>query len=187
MKKQTEVETFWQSYLATLPAGSESPAKSFDTWSFCDNEEDANTLVNLVISGIKTATSSLVWAYEAENEKLPKVGALSIITDWDGKPLCIIETVEAQVRTFNEVDDSFAYDEGEGDRSLAYWRAVHWDVFKRECSSIGREPVGTMPLLCERFRIVLINQAASTSSKRMGFSVDNVTTINDERRSNWDF
>jgi len=165
MKKQSEVETFWQSYLATLPPESELPAKSFDTWSFCDNEEDANTLGKLVIAGIKTATCSLVWAYEAENEKLPTVGDLSVITDWDGKPLCIIETVEAQVKTFNEVDDSFAYDEGEGDRSLAYWRAVHWDVFTRECSSIGREPAEIMPLLCERFRIVLINQAASKAKK----------------------
>jgi uncharacterized protein YhfF len=89
-----------------------------------------------------------------ENEELPAVGDLSIITNWDGEPLCIIETTEVQVKPFDEVDEGFAYDEGEGDQSLAYWREVHWDVFSRECSTIGREPVESMPVVCERFRVI---------------------------------
>ena len=89
-----------------------------------------------------------------ENEELPKVGDLSIITNWDGEPLCITETIEVQIKAFNKVDEKFAYDEGEGDRSLAYWRKVHWDVFSKECFAIGRELTETMPLLCERFRVV---------------------------------
>ena len=154
MNRQSEVEAFWQAYLASLPEGSVSSPGSYEAWSFCDNEEAANELGDLVKAGIKTATCSLVWAYEAENEELPKVGDISIITDWDGEPLCVIETTEVQVKAFNEVDEKFAYDEGEGDRSLAYWQKVHWDVFSRECSAMGREPTETMPLLCERFRVV---------------------------------
>jgi len=154
MNKQSEVEALWQACLVSLPEWSESPPGSFEVWSFCDNEEDANELGDLVKAGIKVATCSLVWAYEAENEELPKVGDISIITNWDGEPLCVIETTEVQVKMFNEVDERFAYDEGEGDRSLAYWRKVHWDVLSRECSTIGREPTETMPLLCERFRVI---------------------------------
>jgi uncharacterized protein YhfF len=154
VKKQSKAEAFWQTYLASLPERVESPPTSYEAWSFCDNEEAANELGELVKAGTKTATCSLVWAYEVENEELPVVGDLSIITNWDGEPLCIIETTEVQVRAFNEVDDGFAYDEGEGDRSLTYWREVHWGVFSRECSAIGRRPVETMPVVCERFRVV---------------------------------
>jgi len=153
MGKQSDVEAFWQAYLASLPEGTEVPS-SYETWHFCDNEEAANELGDLVKAGTKTATCSLVWVYEAENEERPKVGDLSIITNWDGEPLCIIETTEAEIKAFNEVDAGFAYDEGEGDRSLAYWRQVHWEFFSRECSAIGREPAETMPLLCERFRVI---------------------------------
>ena len=160
MKKQSEVEAFWQSYLASLSEESELPPVSYEAWSFCDNEEAANELGDLVKAGTKTATCSLVWAYEAENEKLPTVGDRSIITNWEGEPLCIIETTEVEIKAFNEVGDRFAYDEGEGDRSLASWREVHWDVFSRECSAIGREPAETMPLLCERFRVIFIKQAS---------------------------
>ncbi len=83
------------------------------------------------------------------------VGDLSIITNWDGEPLCIIETTEVQVKAFNQVDEQHAYDEGEGDRSLAYWRQVHWQVFSAECAALGRKPTEDMPLVCERFRVVL--------------------------------
>ena len=165
MNKQSDVEAFWQAYLVSLPEGAESPPSSYEAWSFCDNEEAANELGDLVKAGTKTATCSLVWAYEAENEELPTVGDLSVIMSWDGEPLCIIETTEVQVKAFNEVDEKFAYDEGEGDRSLTYWREVHWDVFSRECSAIGREPAETMPLLCERFRVIFLKQAACAAQQ----------------------
>jgi uncharacterized protein YhfF len=154
MNKHNKAEAFWQTYLASLPKGVGPPPSSYEAWSFCDDEQAANELGDLVKNGEKTATCSLVWAYEAENEELPKVGDISIITNWDGEPLCIIETIEVQVKAFNEVENKFAYDEGEGDRSLAYWRKVHWDFFSKECLTIGREPAETMPLLCERFRVV---------------------------------
>ena len=35
---------------------------------------------------------------------------------------CVIETTEVTYRRFGDVDATFAYEEGEGDRSLDYWR-----------------------------------------------------------------
>ena len=78
----------------------------------------------------------------------------NVIIDWEGTPLCIIQTTEVEVRLYNKVDAIFAYEEGEGDRSLDYWRRVHWDVFSNECNMIGYRPVPGMPLVCERFRKV---------------------------------
>jgi uncharacterized protein YhfF len=159
LSKQSETDVYWMAYLASLSEGSEPPSGTYEAWSFCDNEQDANELSHLVKVGTKTATCGLVWAYEAENEEFPKVGDLSIITNWAGEPICMIETTQVQVKPFNEVDELFAYDEGEGDRSLAYWRKVHWDAFSRECTVIGQEPAETMLLLCQRFRVVFPKQA----------------------------
>ena len=74
--------------------------------------------------------------------------------DGSGKPLCIIETTEVEVRPYEEVDASFACEEGEGDRSLKYWREAHWRFFSRTLPNIGREPAPDMPLVCERFRVI---------------------------------
>jgi uncharacterized protein YhfF len=154
MDKQAAVEAFWQAYLESLPAESERPAAPDSVWYFADNQATADELGELVMTGIKTATCSSLWVYEAEGEAPPAVGELSVVTNWAGDPLCVIETTEVQIRPFNEVDAQFAYDEGEGDRSLAYWRRVHTEFFTRELAEIGREPSESMPLVCERFRKV---------------------------------
>jgi uncharacterized protein YhfF len=55
---------------------------------------------------------------------------------------------------FREVTATHAYAEGEGDRSLAYWRQAHWEFFSRTCAALGRAPDETMPVVCEEFRVV---------------------------------
>jgi uncharacterized protein YhfF len=154
MDKQAAVEAFWRAYLESLPAGAERPAAPDDVGYFADNQKDADELGELVRAGIKTATCSSLWWYEAAGEAPPKVGDLVVITNWAGDPLCVIETTEVQIRPFDEVDAQFAYDEGEGDRSLDYWRRVHTEFFTRELAEIGRELSESMPLVCERFRKV---------------------------------
>ena len=37
--------------------------------------------------------------------------------------MCVIQTTEIRHLPFDEVDAQFAFDEGEGDQSLEYWRA----------------------------------------------------------------
>jgi len=68
--------------------------------------------------------------------------------------MCIIETTDIEIIAFIDVVEKHAYEEGEGDRSLDYWREVHWAFFVEECKSIGREPTEDMPVVCERFRLI---------------------------------
>jgi uncharacterized protein YhfF len=81
-------------------------------------------------------------------------GDLSVVITWSGVPVCVIETLEAHVRPFDCIDAQFAWDYGEGDRSLAWWRTHLWDYYTRECARLGREAAHDMPLVCERFRVV---------------------------------
>ncbi len=78
----------------------------------------------------------------------------ALVLDGSDEPLCVIETMEVEVRPYNEVDTRFAYEEGEGDRSLEQWRETHWRFFTRSLAEIGKEPVPEMPLVWERFQIV---------------------------------
>ena len=135
---------FWQAFLAAT--GRQDDVAFYEAFYFADSEDDANSLGQLVLAGVKRATAALVWG--------PASGDLSIVTDWSGRPLCVIETTATAVVPFEEVTEEFAATEGEGDKSLRYWREVHWDFFSRECGQIGREPSLRMPVLCERFRVV---------------------------------
>ena len=113
-------------------------------FAFGDRPELADELLELVIRGVKTATCS---TEDEPNTSAP--GERWIVLDGRGEPRCVIESTEVTYRRFNEIDAAFAHDEGEGDRSLAYWRGAHRAYFGR----LGRFREDMM-LMCERFRLI---------------------------------
>ena len=134
------IHKYWQSYLSPISKEGEKLPVDYQAWSFGNNQEMADRLGKLVCVGKKTATSSLLWWYEGGIEPLPEVGDHSIILDGLDQPLCIIQTTELSVLAFNEVAEAHAYLEGAGDRSLLYWREVHWGFFSKECLELGKDP-----------------------------------------------
>ena len=151
---EDKVERYWLAYLDTLPEDSSAWDEHYEAERFGDDSGMADELGTLVASGTKTATCSALWEYEAEGERVPESGQKTIILDGRDEPLCIIETTEVEVRPYEEVDARFAHEEGEGDRSLEYWREAHWNFFSRTLPKIGRKPSLDMLLVCERFRVI---------------------------------
>ena len=146
------LRSFWSAFAATAEPGAED--RFYEAFHFGDHEKLANALGQLVLQGAKRATASSVWVFEAEGKRPPRRGDLSIVTDWAGAPLCVIETESVDVLPFHAVGAEFAACEGEGDGSLAYWRAAHRKYFGRECARIGRSFSEDMPVACERFEVV---------------------------------
>lgn len=146
-------QQMWDAYASHI--GKDKLAgKTYTAWHFCNDEQGANALYPLVLSGQKRATASSLWAFETDGEPVPKPGDLSIILDWDGNARCIIETTHVDIVPFNEVTEEFAAIEGEGDGSLAHWRRVHDEFYREECGRIGRDFREDMPAVCEQFRVV---------------------------------
>ena len=123
----------------------------YDAWSFGD---DADTLSRLVRDGIKTATCSAYCFYEMEEETLPEAGAYSIILDSDDQAVCITRTTKVYVAPFSQVAADHAFKEGEGDRSLEYWRKVHKQFFTEDLKEAGFPFDEEMKLVCEEFEVV---------------------------------
>ncbi|MGW4857529.1 ASCH domain-containing protein [Kocuria palustris] len=129
------------------------PEQVPEAWAFGAEPAQADELLALVLAGVKSATASSLWDYEAEGEPLPTAGGLSIILDGRGEPRAVILTTDVHVAPFCEVGAGHARAEGEGDRSLAHWRTVH-ERFWREHSADGRGLGDQMPVVCERFTLV---------------------------------
>ena len=120
--------------------------KNLRSFAFGDSPVLADELLELVLRGVKTATCST-----EDEPNLSKPGERWIVLDGRGDPRCVIESTEITFRPFNGVDAAFAFEEGEGDRSLAYWRSAHRRYFTR----LGKFN-GDMMLMSERFRLVEI-------------------------------
>jgi uncharacterized protein YhfF len=82
-------------------------------------------LVGAILSGAKTSTSSLMLAYQRENEPLPAVGQRSAVLDSAGRRVAIIETTHVRVVRLADIDLQHALDEGEGYESVEQWRSGH--------------------------------------------------------------
>ena len=154
MKLNPPAAAFWQAYINGLPDAEDAARRFFEVFGIGDSKQSADAGADLIKQGSKTATSSLLWEYEMANKPLPQVGALSILEDGRGTPVCIVETTWVAIKKFAEVDAQFAYEYGEWDRTLESWRAHCWRYYPEQCRRIGKSATAEMPLVCERFRVV---------------------------------
>ena len=124
---------------------------TYEAWAFGD---DSDGLAQLVVDGIKTATSSAYIFYELENEEIPKVGEYSVILNSKDEAVCIIQTTQVYIVPFHEVSEKHAYKEGERNRTLQDWREIHESFFKNEFKQVNIEFSEDMLVVCEEFQVV---------------------------------
>jgi ribonuclease BN (tRNA processing enzyme)/uncharacterized protein YhfF len=142
----------WLDYRATrsdLPPEDDVPVECFG-----DGPQLADELMKFVVDGPKRATAGLVAAYAAAGEPLPRAGAHWVACDGSGTPRVVLRTTELRVGPLSSVDEQFAWDEGEYDRTLDSWLAGHRRYFSRECERIGIEFSDDLEVCFERFDVV---------------------------------
>ncbi|MFC7321497.1 ASCH domain-containing protein [Halobacillus campisalis] len=144
------IQEMWKDFKKTHP----NAPTDFEAWAFGDSKEMADELAKLVLEGKKTATASNYTLYELDKEPLPHIGLHNIILDGDGKAVAIAETTSVDIIPFDEVTEEHAYLEGEGDRSLEYWRTVHEDFFKKELQEVNLDFHHKIPVVCEKFKVL---------------------------------
>ncbi len=96
----------------------------------------ADELIDLVLAGTERATAALVADFVYEGEPLPRVGGHWVACDGDG------------------VDDAFARDEGEGDRTRAGRLRGHLRDFTRTLAARGEPWADDPEVVSERSRVV---------------------------------
>ena len=126
-------------------------AGTYEAWSF---GEAPDKLADLVLQGIKTATCSAYDLYQINNEPLPQAGDYSVILNSSEEAVCIIKTIKVYVTEFKNVSEEHAFKEGEGDRSLEYWRKVHESFLTNELASVHKEFDENTKVVCEEFEVV---------------------------------
>lgn len=122
--------------------------------TYGDSAALSESLLALIRARHKRAGTGLVWAYEHDNEPIPKVGDIEIVVDHLHEPVLVTKITRVEIIPYNKVGAEYAALEGEGDGSLEYWRSAHWAFFSRECRRIGREPIASMPVICNVFEVL---------------------------------
>ena len=140
-------EQLWKEYCEKKHVDVNTP---YEAWQF---GAEPDRLAALVMIGAKTATASSFDLYAAEDEPVPKVGDCNVLLDTNDEALCVIRDTGTRVVPYREVSAEHAYQEGEGDRTLKYWRNVHWPFFMEEHADCGIPFTEDSPVLCEEFEV----------------------------------
>ena len=141
-------DKYWENFIEENP---DYKDKAYEAWQF---GEDPDTLAELVVQGTKTLTCSSLREYQVENEPLPEVGDVSLILDAADQPKCVIENTKVYTMKFSDVDADIAYKEGEGNRTLAYWRKSHLEFFEWLYEKLGHEFSESEEIVVEEFRVI---------------------------------
>ena len=121
----------------------------FDAFGFGgdDTPELRDELALLVRDGPKRATAGRLADYEEAGEVIPAAGDYWIVKNSSDEAVAVIRTTQVDIMPLGDVDEQFAWDEGEGDRTLAWWKQAHLRFF----ASAGTPADDETVLVLERF------------------------------------
>jgi uncharacterized protein YhfF len=122
-------------------------------WHFELTESACNYLLDLVLAGKKRATSSSLLSFKLSGEEVPKAGDLSVITNWEGVPRCVVVTTAVRVMRYGDITFAIAKLEGEDD-SLESWRRNHERFFREEGVELGYSFSDDLDVVFEEFEVV---------------------------------
>lgn len=104
--------------------------ETLDRFTFGDQSELADELLDLVLRRLKTAT-----CWPIEEGQQTEVGRKMVVCDGKGRSRAVLETVAIEQVAFNQVNQAFATKEAEGDTSLDYWRHHTVSILNERASS----------------------------------------------------
>jgi uncharacterized protein YhfF len=126
----------------------------YDVVAFGDGPQMATELAELTVAGIKRATAGLVRQFGPGGEAPPVPGGYVVLLDGTDRPRAIWRTTEIRVGPLNSVDEHFAWDEGEGERTREWWLAAHRRFFGRWAAAQGFHMHDEIETVFERFTVV---------------------------------
>lgn len=143
MTMTSKQAAFWAAWKATGTAPPDADARFHSAFGIGAGSDAG---ADLVISGAKTATSSL--PQEFVDQPPPKPGDLSILLG-GGRPKAVVETLSMQLLSLNQMPPDFIAAYAEWPDPAAF-RAGMLQWYQ----SLDPAFTADTPLLCERFRVV---------------------------------
>ena len=80
------VAQYQDQFLKSLPSETNKALRFVEPVAFGFTAKDATEISKLVVGGIKTATGSVLWSYQADGKPLPREGDFWVVVDGDRNP-----------------------------------------------------------------------------------------------------
>ena len=155
-------EEFWRGYRDA--AGLQHD--DYDVVAFGDGPDMASELAELTVAGIKRAPAGLARQFGPGKEPPAVLGGYVVLLDGAERPRAIWRTTELRTGALNSVDERFAWDEGEGERTREWWLSAHRRFFARHAAAEGFPMHDEIETVFERFEIVWPPEIADARQRK---------------------
>ena len=143
--------------LTEFLVGCDAPTNEFYRRRQFGTTEMADRLLELILTGEKTATFATPWLYEGDRNATPVVGGYTVVNDSTGAPRALLRTTHVITLPFGQITQAHTQYEGPGARPLDAWRQIHRDFWGPALRRQGKEVSETTPVTVERFEVVCAN------------------------------
>lgn len=148
--RRDQIQAFWLDYQKACQV----QVEGFSATAFGHTRAVADELAALVAEGHKRAHATLERDFETDGDELPRPGEHVVILDGRGSPRAIVRLTHVERRHFNDIDDEFAFECGEGDRTLAWWLTAYRQDFAERAEALGFQVSERAVLILEHFERV---------------------------------
>lgn len=149
--KSPEIAAFWEAFRSAAGLPADAP---YDVCCMGDSSAMSEELLQLILTGPKRATACLLRDVEQGGETMARVGGHVVVLDGRDRPRAIWRSKTVEVKPLDQVDEAFAWDEGEGERTRTDWLTLHVGYFTRRAENEGFAFDPSMPAVFERFSLV---------------------------------
>jgi uncharacterized protein YhfF len=148
--RRDQIQAFWLEYQKACQV----QVEGFTATAFGHTRAVADELAALVAEGHKRAHATLERDFEADGDELPRPGDHVVVLDGRGTPRAIVRLIHVERRYFNDIDEEFAFECGEGDRTLAWWLTAYRQDFAERAEVQGFQVGERAVLILEHFERV---------------------------------
>lgn len=148
--RRDEIQAFWLEYQKACNV----QVEGFSATAYGHTRAVADELAALIAEGQKRAHATLERDFEAEGDALPRSGEHVVVLDGRGTPRAIVHLTHVERRYFGDIDDEFAFECGEGDRTLAWWLTAYRQEFAERAEAQGFQVGERAVLILEYFELV---------------------------------
>jgi uncharacterized protein YhfF len=148
--RRDQIEAFWLEY----QRAGHVQVEGFSATAYGHSRAVADELAALIRSGDKRAHATLERDFEAEGDALPRPGEHVVVLDGRGMPQAVVRLRHVERRFFSDIDDEFAFECGEGDRTLAWWLVAYRQEFAERAEREGFQVGERAVLILEYFDLV---------------------------------
>jgi uncharacterized protein YhfF len=148
-----ELEAYWKAARRELAAAGLPPVYEV-RWIGLD-EASTEEVIELIRAGDKTGTFTLPWIVERTDQPEPSVGAAIVLIDFHGKPRLLVRLTEISTVAFGNVTGEHTAIDGSPVRDLSVWKPLHTHYWNRLLQPFGLSVSESMPVLIEKFELLL--------------------------------